>query len=134
MREGVDVVDHGEFWFSETPEVVASKSWDSSLPRMCVWVDVRWGGELVRVYGTHYDHRGEEARRRASEMIRDHAAASARVVAMGDFNAREEDEPMVVLLEAGYRSAVMEVNTSVEYCESDLVSDPAAEEGAPASS
>ena len=43
-------VDAGQFWLSETPDVPASKSWDSSLPRIATWVRLRerrTGSELV---------------------------------------------------------------------------------------
>lgn len=113
VRRGLEITDRGEFWFSESPEVPGSKSWDSSLPRMTAWVDVTIGGVPVRVYGTHYDHRGVEARRRASGMILEHARGCERVVVMGDLNANEEDEPVGAFLAAGYRSAVLEAHPDV---------------------
>ena len=115
VREELVLLASGEFWFSETPEVPGSKSWDSSLPRMTAWVDVAWGAEQrsVRIYGTHYDHRGAEARRRSSELILAHAAGSPRVIVMGDLNAVEAAAPVKSFLDAGYRSAVLELDPEV---------------------
>lgn len=116
VRQELELLERGEFWFSETPGEPGSKSWDSSLPRMAAWVDVRTSEQApaLRIYGTHYDHRGREARRRASEMILEHAADSERVIVMGDLNAREVDEPVALFLEAGYRSAVLEHEPETE--------------------
>ena len=35
-RERFEVVKSGQFWLSKTPEKKGSKSWDSSLPRICL--------------------------------------------------------------------------------------------------
>jgi endonuclease/exonuclease/phosphatase family metal-dependent hydrolase len=101
-------VGQGEFWFSESPKVPGSKSWDSSLPRMTAWVDLGFdaSNRSVRIYGTHYDHRGSEARLRASEMIVAHAEGLERVIVMGDLNARAENPPVKVFLDDGFESAV----------------------------
>ena len=100
--------DQGEFWFSKSPQVPGSKSWDSSLPRMTAWVDLGFdasnGG--VRIYSTHYDHRGSEARRRASEMIVAHAEGLERVIVMGDLNAKAKDPPLRAYWDADFSSAV----------------------------
>ncbi|MFC1662333.1 endonuclease/exonuclease/phosphatase family protein, partial [Gemmatimonadota bacterium] len=63
-EDQVRVTRWGEFWLSPTPDSVGKRGWDAALPRMAVWVDIetRPGGELVRVYGTHFDHRGQQAR------------------------------------------------------------------------
>ena len=108
IRENMRIVDHGEFWFSESPEVPGSKSWDSSLPRMTAWVDLGFNASnrSVRIYGTHYDHRGPEARRRASEMIVEHAKGVERVIVMGDLNAKAEAPPLKVYWDGGFSSAV----------------------------
>jgi hypothetical protein len=34
-------VAEGNFWLSETPEVIGSKSWDAALTRICSWVRLR---------------------------------------------------------------------------------------------
>jgi endonuclease/exonuclease/phosphatase family metal-dependent hydrolase len=108
VRGNLSVVGQGEFWFSESPEVPGSKSWDSSLPRMTAWVDLGFDASTrsVRIYGTHYDHRGPKARLRASEMIVDHAKGVEHVIVMGDLNAKAEAPPLKVYWDANFSSAV----------------------------
>lgn len=106
----VQVLDWGEFWLSPTPEEVGSRGWDAALPRMAVWAEVqlRCGGSAVRIYGTHYDHRGAAARLESSRLILRDAASSPRVIAMGDFNAVEAAAPIEAFFAAGWSSAVAE--------------------------
>ena len=35
------VLESGTFWFSDTPEVVGSKSWGNEIPRVCTWAKLR---------------------------------------------------------------------------------------------
>jgi endonuclease/exonuclease/phosphatase family metal-dependent hydrolase len=99
----------GHFWLSKTPLVPASKSWDSSLPRMASWVllgdnkDER--GDPVLVINTHFDHRGAKARSKSAELIRErieqlrHLAKNPLVVVTGDFNTAEASDPYKALLD-----------------------------------
>lgn len=106
-EDRVQIVDWGEFWLSPTPDARASVGWDAALPRMAVWADITFPGgtETVRVYGTHFDHRGEEARLESARLIARHAKDAPTAIVMGDLNADEESEPLKAFLEAGYRSA-----------------------------
>ncbi|MEO1497747.1 MAG: endonuclease/exonuclease/phosphatase family protein [Planctomycetota bacterium] len=85
----------GHFWLSETPESPGSIGWDAEYPRVATWVllhDLR-GGPPVLMLNTHFDHRGEHARRRSSELLVERLAAlraivdDSRLVVMGDFNS-----------------------------------------------
>lgn len=107
-EDRVEVLGWGEFWLSPTPSEVASRGWDAALPRMAVWADVqlRSGGAAVRVYGTHFDHRGAEARLQSSELMLRDAAGAPRAIAMGDFNAEESSAPVEAFFAAGWKSAV----------------------------
>lgn len=103
----VSVLQWGEIWLSPTPDSVGSRGWDAALPRMAVWVEIeeRRGGEPIRVYGTHFDHRGEVARLESARLIARHAEGGPAAVVMGDLNAGEESEPLDVFFGLGYRSA-----------------------------
>lgn len=112
-EDRVTVLDWGEFWLSPTPDVVASKGWDAALPRMSVWADVApvGSGRAVRVYGTHFDHRGAEARVESARLIAGHAAAAGHpAVVMGDLNVPDDSEALRVFSELGYRSAVLKLH------------------------
>jgi endonuclease/exonuclease/phosphatase family metal-dependent hydrolase len=112
----VEILEWGELWLSPTPGSVGSVGWDAALPRMAVWAEVRrpGGGKTLRVYGTHYDHRGTQARAESSQLLLEHAANGPPAVFMGDFNAPEEAEPVALFLDRGFRSAVLAHNPDVE--------------------
>jgi endonuclease/exonuclease/phosphatase family metal-dependent hydrolase len=103
----ITVLDWGEFWLSQTPDSVASRGWDAALPRMAVWVEIEGvgGGGPVRVYGTHFDHQGETARRESARLMVRHARGGPPSVVMGDLNAGEDSDPLRVFFDMGYRSA-----------------------------
>lgn len=93
-------LEGGHFWLSETPEVVGSKSWDSSLPRMATWVKLRdrrvENAPPLLFLNTHFDHRGPEARLQSARLIRrqvEQIGAGCRVIVTGDFNAGESSPP-----------------------------------------
>ncbi len=107
--ERLEVEAWGELWLSPTPHVLGSKGWDAALPRMAVWARLRdrvGDGRFVAL-GTHFDHRGGEARLESAKLL----AAVAReqsgdfelpVVLMGDLNAGESSAPCEALREAGF--------------------------------
>jgi endonuclease/exonuclease/phosphatase family metal-dependent hydrolase len=108
VREGsIRILDWGEMWLSPTPDVVASVGWDAALTRMAVWVEVEMAAteERVRVYGTHFDHRGVEARRESARLLVRHAEDGPPSVIMGDMNAEEGSGELSPFFQNGYRSA-----------------------------
>ncbi|TWT73982.1 Endonuclease/Exonuclease/phosphatase family protein [Allorhodopirellula solitaria] len=96
-------LDEGHFWLSETPEVVGSKSWDSSLPRMCSWVklrDRRSDGPAILFVNTHFDHRGPDARKESARLLGEKISdlgEGCRCVLTGDFNAGAGSQPHQIL-------------------------------------
>lgn len=99
-RERFEKLDGGHFWLSETPEVPGSKSWDTSLTRMVTWLRLKdtqaVGQPVVWFFNTHFDHRGEEARRESAVLIRrrvNEMTQGQRVILTGDFNAAEGSAP-----------------------------------------
>lgn len=88
----------GTFWLSEAPDTVASKSWDSSLPRIVSWVRLRDArtGRAFLFANTHFDHLGPIARLESAGLARKRLAELADgvpVVFTGDFNCGENSEP-----------------------------------------
>lgn len=102
----LDPGDHGTFWLSDRPSVPGSKSWDSSLPRICTYARlVRRGGEpcAVYVFNVHLDHRGAVARRESARLLLQRIRARAHpdpVVVLGDFNAGPDSPPLQLLTAA----------------------------------
>jgi endonuclease/exonuclease/phosphatase family metal-dependent hydrolase len=106
-RTRFEKLDGGHFWLSETPDVVGSKSWDSSLPRMVTWVKLRErsGPDLPSILflNTHFDHRGPTARLESSKLIRTkikELGKDSRIVVTGDFNADQQSPPYEALFAA----------------------------------
>jgi endonuclease/exonuclease/phosphatase family metal-dependent hydrolase len=64
-------LEQGHFWLSETPEVPGSRGWDAALPRMATWLKLydRQKQRTLVVVNTHFDHRGEEARRESAALL-----------------------------------------------------------------
>lgn len=99
-------VEGGHFWLSPTPGVEASRGWDAALPRMASWVileDRAEGGEIL-VCGTHFDHRGGEARLQSARLLADklpRLAEGRPMVLLGDFNADGGSEPWTALAGEG---------------------------------
>lgn len=103
-KDRFEKLGEGTFWLSETPEVAASKSWDSSLPRIVSWVRLKEAGSgLVFLFAnTHFDHIGSEARLESARLVRTRLAEIAEgapVVLTGDFNCGESSEPYLALTE-----------------------------------
>lgn len=93
-KDRFDLLDAGSFWFSETPEVKESKSWDAMYPRIASWcrlIDKQTGVEFF-FFNTHFDHRGEIARQKSAEILRHYAdslAAGKPLIITGDFNSTD---------------------------------------------
>ena len=82
---------------SETPEVIESKSWDSSLPRIANWTllkDKKNNKQDIFLINTHFDHKGK-SRKQAALLLKkriQELTGEVRVIVTGDFNAREDND------------------------------------------
>lgn len=97
----------GNFWLSDTPEVVGSNTWGGGSIRMVTWVrflDRSTGGRFYAV-NTHLDNASEYARQRAATLIAERLAAfdpRLPIVLTGDFNsAAVESNPVYRRLTSG---------------------------------
>ena len=106
-----EAVDQGDFWLSETPTVVGSKSWDAALTRICSWVRLREkasGRELVFA-NTHFDHKGVVARQEASRVLSKQLSVIAKgvpAILAGDFNIDEDNPAYAVLVRPDTAGAI----------------------------
>lgn len=100
-----ELLDSGNFWLSETPEIAGSRGWDTSLERIATWVKLRdrHSGKSFFFLNTHLDHRGVVARRESARMLLQKAediAAGLPVIMTGDFNAKPTDDPVLILTDS----------------------------------
>ena len=110
-KELFDILEAGNFWLSKTPDIPATKSWNSSLNRMATWGKFRHRktGVTFFLFNTHFDHRSKLARAEAAKVVLkkiDKIAGTYPVVLCGDFNAiAETSEPWKNLNKGGMEDA-----------------------------
>lgn len=102
-RDAYAVSDTGTFWFSDTPEVIASKSWGNTITRICTWARlVDRQGRAFWVFNVHLDHQSQPSRERSTalllERIRTRRLPDEPVIVTGDFNAGEQNAAITQLL------------------------------------
>jgi endonuclease/exonuclease/phosphatase family metal-dependent hydrolase len=97
-----ELLAHGDFWLSATPEV-PSRSWDSPCcNRLATWAKLRERASRqdFYVFSVHFDHAGLVSRRESARLMvrRMHdIAGDAPVLCLGDFNATPESEPIAIM-------------------------------------
>lgn len=103
-RERFHVADAGTFWFSDTPAVVASRTWGNNITRICTWARlVDRDGSAFWHFNVHLDHQSQPSRERSTELLARRIAGRGSadpVVITGDFNVGEDNPALRVLLDA----------------------------------
>lgn len=95
--------DAGTFWFSDTPEVVASKSWGNTITRICSWARlIDRDGRAFWHYNVHLDHQSQPSRERSTELLASRIAARGDrgepALVTGDFNVGESNPALLALV------------------------------------
>lgn len=108
-KKKLALVDAGDFWFSETPEVGGSHSWNAGYPRKCTWAKFRinTSGKEFYLFNSHFYvfPEGHEAKRQCAVILKNkiqHIAGRLPVICTGDFNAEPGTETLSLLLDDGY--------------------------------
>lgn len=97
-----EVLQHGDYWLSETPER-PGKGWDARCcNRIATWAKMRdlRTNAVFYVFSVHFDHEGVVARRESAHlMLRKmrELAAGYPLLCLGDFNATPESEPIAIM-------------------------------------
>lgn len=93
-KDRLSVLESGNFWLSDTPDVPGSRTWGNVYPRMVTWARFERIADdaTFTLYNTHLPHREEDeaARIRCAELIRarlDKLGERDSVILTGDFNA-----------------------------------------------
>ena len=93
------VIESSTFWLSDTPENV-SIGWDAALEIICTYglFENKTNKKRIWVFNTHFDHMGEIARRKSSELILERIDDlnnfSGSIILMGDFNSVPNSMPI----------------------------------------
>ena len=101
-----DVIEKGDFWLSETPDV-PSKGWDAVLPRICSWGHFKCkdtGFEFL-FFNLHMDHIGVQAREESAKLvvakIREMCKPKEFVILTGDFNVDQNNHIYTTFVSSG---------------------------------
>jgi predicted amidohydrolase YtcJ/endonuclease/exonuclease/phosphatase family metal-dependent hydrolase len=105
-RDRFQVSDAGTFWFSDTPDVIASKSWGNRITRICTWARlVDRDGRGFWHYNVHLDHESQPSRERSAALLRkridERRLPQEPVIVTGDFNAGEQNPAVAAMLAGG---------------------------------
>lgn len=96
--------EENTFWLSESPDTI-SVGWDASMERICTYglFKSKVSDNQIWIFNTHFDHRGEEARKNSAklilEKIEDLNSDNLPIALMGDFNSLPTDPPIVIIKE-----------------------------------
>ncbi|KAI8581576.1 hypothetical protein K450DRAFT_270097 [Umbelopsis ramanniana AG] len=94
-------------WLSETPDQPGSVGWDADQTRIATVVtfDVKTdnGQKQIRVINTHFDNKGEKARKEsAGLLLKELSATQLPMVVIGDLNSEEDSAPYLELTSHQY--------------------------------
>jgi len=96
-KEKWEVVENETFWFSDTPEIPASKGWGNSLPRtgnLTIFKD-KVTGQQLKLVNIHLDHLSAESREKTIELILTKLVAEIDPIptfVTGDFNVTPDNK------------------------------------------
>ena len=104
LKDRFSVDSSGTFWFSETPNVIASKNWGNNITRICTWVRLydKLSGKIFYMFNVHLDHESQPSREKSSELlVRKISQKSLPIILTGDFNCGDDNAAIKTILEAG---------------------------------
>lgn len=112
-RKRFDFLSAGGFWLSEKPWVPGSSSWGSASIRLANWLELREKGTPFpfRIYNTHLDHGGEEARLNQARLLLSRAGTcpgGQPCIITGDFNAGRDHPVLRMMEDAEFRDSYRE--------------------------
>lgn len=102
------VVFHDTFWLNEKDQRLPYKGWDAKYPRIATSVTLKHkeSGAYLNLFNTHFDHKGEEARKGSSELLKNKMDEINQWPSflVGDLNAKPGNEGLAVF-DQGYVDA-----------------------------
>lgn len=103
-RDKLRVLDSGNFWLSDTPDVPGSSSWGTLFPRMVTWArfQQKGDGRTFVLFDTHLPYRASDdvAREKGAAVILKRIAklpAGEPFVLTGDFNTTPDSKVHAML-------------------------------------
>lgn len=106
-KDKFKLLNKGDFWLSETPEI-PGKGWDATCcNRICSWVylqDVK-SGKKFYFFNAHFDHQGKIARVESSKLVLkkiNEIAGKTPAIFTGDLNGNHQSEWYQTLANSGF--------------------------------
>ncbi|TDE12120.1 endonuclease/exonuclease/phosphatase family protein [Dyadobacter psychrotolerans] len=120
LKDRFTLLDSGTFWYSETPYVKESKSWDAFYPRIASWCKLKdkKTGTVFFFFNTHFDHRGSIAKEKSAEILRsqiDSIAKKMPVIVTGDFNSIDTSTPYKTMVAGGTLKDALHISEMPHY-------------------
>lgn len=110
----LDLTDQGWFFFSDTPDVIYSRTFDGSYPAYATWaafIDKTTGAQF-RVVNFHTDYSSRSNRLQSVELVAGRITpwitANETVLVMGDLNGRLGSRTLEIIEEVGVTFAPVE--------------------------
>ena len=103
-KDRFEVLDQGNFWLRETPDV-PGKGWDATCcNRICSWGKFKdkESGKTFFYFNVHFDHQGVIARQESGKLMVARIKEIAKgepVICTGDFNSTPDTEQIQLLSE-----------------------------------
>jgi len=110
-RDRLSLLDQGWFFFSDTPDVIYSRTFNGSFPAYTTWAQFedKDSGDVFRVVNLHTDYASRSNRLQSLELVADRIrpwiAAEETIFVLGDFNGRRGDRVVTILEDEGMRFA-----------------------------
>ncbi|MFA8385235.1 MAG: endonuclease/exonuclease/phosphatase family protein [Pelagibaca sp.] len=107
LKDRLQSVDQGWFFFSDTPDVIYSRTFNGSFPAFATWVQFedRDTGALFRVANVHFEYSSRSNRRLSAALVRDRIKpwidGGETVFVVGDLNVLHGARTMDILEESG---------------------------------
>lgn len=90
-KDKLTLIEHSQFWLSETPDIPGSIGWEAVLPRIVTWAKFEYSGTGYNffVFNTHLSHVSSLAKWKSVGLISEkitEIAGNNPVILTGDFN------------------------------------------------
>ncbi|MEM9788098.1 MAG: endonuclease [Pseudomonadota bacterium] len=113
----LEMLDQGWFFFSDTPDVIYSRTFNGSFPAFASWAQFqdRTSGAVFRVINVHTDFSSRSNRIQSVELVAERLApwidADETLFVIGDLNGRIGDRVVDILADTGLSFAPVQGST-----------------------
>ncbi len=114
LKNRFDVDSTGTFWFSDTPDIIASKSWGNNITRICTWALLgdKLSGKKFYIFNVHLDHESQPSREKSTLLLMKRISEKTLpVILTGDFNCGDSNPAIKTILSSGMIDTYRKLHT-----------------------